>query len=361
MLTDGKPGDRRMEVREATSSDNQVLQALQARCPQGTSLIATVVNTPDFFARAKAYQEYRVYAASEHDQVIASAACGLRRAVIGAELHQVGYEFQYFTDPDHRGRGAARRLRESIEAWLVDRGASLSYALIMEANFPSIRLFEGQGFRRHRAVQLHVMLVYKEFDMAVHRVVRPIQAADYAAVAELLNRTWRDHDLYEPASADAVARLLARLPALDLGYVWVLQDGDRITACVAAWDISRITQLTVQALPVRYQILQAALKAVRLVRPAPRIPSVGEGWKQWCLPLIAFEEPEHLGVLLRYVNNAALHRGADQVLLIGERGDRLSVALKGLLSLTIDGYLYVKPLEVVSLGSNPVHVPGIDL
>ena len=214
-----------MEVREATSSDNQVLQA---RCPQGTSLIATVVNTPDFFARAKAYQEYRVYAASELDQVIASAACGVRQARIGTELHRVGYEFQYFTDPDHRRKGAARRLRESIEAWLVDQGASLSYALIMESNFPSIRLFEGQGFRRHRAVQLHVMLLYKEFDMAVHRLVRPIQAADYAAVADLLNRTWRDHDLYEPVSADAVARLLARLPALDLGDTLVLED---------AWEV----------------------------------------------------------------------------------------------------------------------------
>ena len=350
-----------MEVREATSSDNEVLQALQARCPQGTSLTATVVNTPDFFARAKAYQEYRVYAASEQDQVIASAACGVRQALIDAEVHRVGYEFQYFTDPDHRGKGAARALRESIEAWLVDRGASLSYALIMEANFPSIRLFEGQGFRRHRAVQLHVMLVYKEFDLPVLKLVRPIQSADYSAVADLLNRTWRGYDLYEPVSAEAIARLLARLTALDVGDVWVLQDAGRITACVAAWDISRISQVTVLALPMRYQIIQAALKAVRLVRPAPRIPSVGETWKQWCLPLIAFEEPEHLGVLLRHVNNAALHRGADQVLLIGERGDRLRLSMKGLLSLTIGGYLYAKPLQVVSLAGNPVHIPGIDL
>ena len=150
-----------MEVREAVATDNRVLQELQARCPQGTSLIATVVNTPDFFARAKAYVQYKVYVASDGRDIIGSAACGIRGAVVGGNVHKVGYEFQYFTDPGHRGKGAARQLRETIEAWLVDQGAVLSYALIMEANVPSIHLFERQGFSRHGAVELSVLLVYK--------------------------------------------------------------------------------------------------------------------------------------------------------------------------------------------------------
>ena len=88
---------------------------------------------------------------------------------------------------------------------------------------------------------------------------------------------------------------------------------------------------------------------------------MGETWKQWCLPLIAFEQPEHLGELLRYVNNVALRRGADQFLTICERGDRLRLSMKGLLSLTFAGHLYVKPLQPVLLGSRPVYIPGIDL
>jgi hypothetical protein len=205
------------------------------------------------------------------------------------------------------------------------------------------------------------MLVYKEMEVPAAGLVRPIQPADYLAVADLLDRTWRDHDLYEPVSADALARLLARLPALNLGDTFVLEVAGRIVACIAAWDMSRITRVTVQALPVRFRIIGAVLHAVRLVRPAPRIPAVGETWNQWCLPLIAFEQPEHLGVLLRYVNNVALRRGADQVLTIAERGDALRLSMEGLLSLTIAGHLYVKPLQPVLLGSRPVHIPGIDL
>ena len=101
--------------------------------------------------------------------------------------------------------------------------------------------------------------------------------------------------------------------------------------------------------------------AVRLVRPAPRIPAVGETWNQWCLPLIGFEDPEHLRMLLRYVNNAALRRGADQIVAICERGDRLRLGMKGLQTLTIGGHLYVKPLQLVVLGNRPVQIPGIDL
>ena len=115
-----------------------------------------------------------------------------------------------------------------VEAWLVEQGAAMSYALILEANSPSIKLFEGQGFRRHPSVELFVMLVYKEMEVPAAGLVRPIQPADYVAVADLLDRTWRDHDLYEPVSADAVARLLARLPALDLGDTLVLED---------AWEV----------------------------------------------------------------------------------------------------------------------------
>jgi hypothetical protein len=39
-----------MDIREARPEDNEALQALQLRCPQGQKLIVSAVNTPDFFA-----------------------------------------------------------------------------------------------------------------------------------------------------------------------------------------------------------------------------------------------------------------------------------------------------------------------
>ena len=54
-----------MHVREATPDDNAELQELQAQCPMGTTLIVSTVNTPDFFARAKAYESCEVFVACE--------------------------------------------------------------------------------------------------------------------------------------------------------------------------------------------------------------------------------------------------------------------------------------------------------
>ena len=89
-----------MNIRDATIEDNQELQELQAKCPQGKTLIVSLVNTPDFFARAKAYGSYKVYVAYEDNQIIGSAACGMCKALINGDIRRVGYEFQYFTSPD---------------------------------------------------------------------------------------------------------------------------------------------------------------------------------------------------------------------------------------------------------------------
>lgn len=49
--------------------DNDELKALQLKCPQGRKLIASVVNTPDFFARTKAYESSKVYVSLDGNRV----------------------------------------------------------------------------------------------------------------------------------------------------------------------------------------------------------------------------------------------------------------------------------------------------
>lgn len=93
-----------MEIREAVSQESEALQRLQEQAPQGESLVISTVNIPDFFSRAKTYESWRVLNAYEGDRVIGSAACAIRDAVVGAHVRRVGYEFQYFTSPEHRRR-----------------------------------------------------------------------------------------------------------------------------------------------------------------------------------------------------------------------------------------------------------------
>lgn len=121
---------------------------------------------------------------------LGSAACAIRDAIAGARVRRVGYEFQYFTSPDYRRRGVARSLRERIESHLSDQGAALSYALIMEGNVPSMRLFEREGFHLHRKLVMPAIAVIKEVQVPGAENIRSITPRDLEAVAELLNQTW---------------------------------------------------------------------------------------------------------------------------------------------------------------------------
>ena len=89
----------------------------------------------------------------------------MRNAIVNGKNRRVGYEFQYFTSPDHRRRNIAKLLRRQIEGHLTQHDAQLSYALIMEDNLPSMRLFEGEGFKSHRTLLMTVLAVRKEMDL----------------------------------------------------------------------------------------------------------------------------------------------------------------------------------------------------
>ena len=135
-----------MYIREATSADNDDLIELQTKCPQGTTIIVSTVNFPDFFARARVYEDYRVYVATENERIIASAACGLRDGLINNKVERMGHAFQAFVDPNYRGKRIAAHLHTFQEEYFKERGAALAYALVMEGNIPSMLRFLFSAF-----------------------------------------------------------------------------------------------------------------------------------------------------------------------------------------------------------------------
>ena len=178
-----------MNIREAVPEDNDALQELQEKCPQGTTLVASAVNTPDFFARAKAYESHKVFVACEGDRLIGSAACALRDALVNGKISRVGYVFQAFVSPDVRRKGVAGRLLQQREDYLRRQGAALAYTLIMEGNLPSMKYIESRGFNLHRTLVMPALVVRKEMNIPSMGRIRPVASKDLATVAELLNET----------------------------------------------------------------------------------------------------------------------------------------------------------------------------
>ena len=348
-----------MYIREATPNDNEELQRLQAQCPQGTSLIVSTVNTPDFFARAKAYESYKVYAACEGDRIIASHACALRNALVNGKLSRVGYSFQTFVHPNHRKKNLAKRLLQHMEDHLIQNGAVLVYGLIMEKNLPSIKLIESIGFRLQRKLVMPGLAVRKEIDLHSRTKIRSASSEDFENVAELLNETWKNHEMYEPVSADSLARFISRTPGFSMENLLVIEDKEKILACLGFWDWSQVMKLTLKALSLKFKIIGRLLFITRVL---PRVLKPGDQLNQIMLTLIGYKEPSHLASLIRYINNYAFKRDIKQIFCICERNHTMLNSLKRFIRISTNIELYIKPLkENFMLNKDPVFIDGIDM
>jgi RimJ/RimL family protein N-acetyltransferase len=354
--------DFEVHIREAIADDNAELQNLQAQCPMGTNLVVSSVNTPDFFARAKAFEFYRVYVACTDQRIIGSAALAIRKAVVNGAIARIGYEFQYFTSPDHRKEHVARQLHQHIEDYLNRQGVVLSYALIMEGNLPAIRLFESQSFKIHRTLVMPGLAVYRQMDVPSIGKIRPISPEDLEAVAELLNETWQGFELYEPTSADQLDQMITRTPGYSFDSFLVLEKQGKILACLGFWDWNKISQVTVKALNRKLRMIGMLLNITRLFRPMPRSLRPGQTLKQIMLTTIAFKDAMHLRPLLRFVNNQTLLKGSEHIFCVCEKNHMLLSSMKGFIRIDTAIHLYIKFLQPNALMKDkPVFINGIDL
>ena len=290
-----------MDIREARPDDNDELKALQLKCPQGKKLIVSVVNTPDFFARAKAYESSKVYVVCVGGRIIGTAAVAFRNAVMNGEVSRIAYGFQAFVVPEYRRKGVVNRLEQQAENFAIQQNAILMYGLIIEGNSPSMRWLEHRGYKLHKKLVVAGIPVYKEMGIPV----RHIGPEDLPAVAELLNETWQGFELFEPTSAEALNQFVSRTPGYSFNNLLVLQDGGEILACLGYWDWSKIMRITVEALSLKIRMIGLLVGTAGIFRPMPRSLKPGDILKQIILTPIGFKDPSHLSVLLRHVNNQA--------------------------------------------------------
>jgi ribosomal protein S18 acetylase RimI-like enzyme len=348
-----------IEIREALLEDNEELQAVQSTCPQGTTLIVSIVNTPDFFARAKAYESYKVYVALEDSHIIGSVACALRKGLINGKLRQLGYLFQAFVSPQHRRKGVAKRLIKKCEDYFSGSEAEIIYCMLMESNLPSMRLFKNQDFIKHRTLVMPSLIVRKEMDLPSKGNVRPMNPQDFKVVAELLNETWQNYSFYEPTSADGLARFINRTPAYLLDNLLVFEDHGEIMACLGFWDWSQVMRVSVEALSLKMRVIGWLLVRARIL---PDFVKPGDVLKQIMLTPIGFRDYSHLAILVKAVNNLALSRGFEQIFCVCERNNEILKSIKGFTRIDTKVYLYAKLLkEEGFLGDEHMYVDGIDM
>lgn len=351
-----------MEIREARPGDNDELMALQEKCPQGEKLIVSAVNTPDFFARAKAYETYKIFVATDGGRIVGSAGIAIRNALINGHNARVGYWFQGFVDPDYRRKGVFGLIQQECEAYAVQHDAQVFYGLVMEDNEPIIRYLEQKGFELHRTLLVCGLAVFREMDECCKGIVRSANPDDLPAIAVLLNNTWQGYELVPPFSAELLKQFVRMTPAYDFANLLILQDRDEIVACLGYWNRSKIMRITVKKLSSKIRLIGALVSAAGIFMTMPNAFTPGDILKQVVLTPIGFKDPAHFSALLRHVNNQALKMGIEQIFCICERGHEMLKNMRGFIRVNTKYNLYVKTVQNQGLKTDkPVYINGIDL
>jgi GNAT superfamily N-acetyltransferase len=333
-----------LEIREAKPEDENELRTLQKSCPQGTTLVVSTVNIPDFFSRVRAYESYKVYVACEGGKIVGSAAVTVREIMINGVKTPSGYEFQYFTSPSHRRKGIANKLHNHIENYLNGQGAIITFGLIIGGNIPSISVAESQGFSLYRTLSMHLLMVHKEINMPSGLNIRPARPEDLSYVASLLNNTWSKYDFYEPVSDEYLKRFIDRAPGIDLHNFTILEEEGKILACLGFQEWSSVMKITVKSLSFKLRAVGLLLNILRLFVSMPGRIKPGDVLNQIMITTIAYKDPVYFSILLKYINNFALKRGITQMFFVCEPEHVLSKSLKGFTRTASKLHLYVKPL-----------------
>lgn len=351
-----------MDIREAVPGDNEVLQELQAKCPQGTDLIASVVNIPDFFARAKAYEMYKVFIAFEGNQILGSTACGFKNATVNGKVERVGYGFQAFVSPEHRRKGVASKLHQHREDYAAQQDAVLFYTIVLQKNIPAMRYIEQRGFQLHRTVAMPALSIYKKMVIPSGGNVRSAQPQDLTAIAHLLNETWSDYEMHEPTSGEGLAQIISRTPGLDIENILIYEDMGKVLAVLGYLDWSQIMRIRIESMNFKMRMMGLMLRIVGVFRPMPKFVKPGDILKQIIITLIGFKNPTHFSILLRHLNNHALQRGIEQIFCICENNHVILKSMKGFIRINTSMNLYVKSLQGKGLNEDKsVFINGVDM
>lgn len=344
----------RMIMKNYSSYRLGVPRVLRSSYPQLIHLI--------FFARVKAYSDYMVYVAVEDNRIVGSTACALRSAMINGKEEKVGHVFQAFVDPDYRGRRIAGQMHEVHEEYLRQQGAVLSYSLIIEGNVPSMHYISREGFQRYCTLVMPCLAVFKEMPVGSGYKIRTAVIDDLPAIAGLVNKTWRDCELYEPKSAEGLQQFINRTPGYDFDNLFLLEEDSNVLACLGFWDWSRVMKITVEQLNVKMKLVKLFADLARFFRPMPRLPRPGELLKQIMLTPVGFKHPKYLAPLLKYINNLARQRGIGYIYCVCEQGHPLLSSLRGFTRIDIAIHVYIKYLrENTILSGKPLFIDGIDM
>ncbi|MCW4050294.1 MAG: GNAT family N-acetyltransferase [Candidatus Bathyarchaeota archaeon] len=352
-----------VNIREAVLGDNDNLIKLQKKCPMGTDLQIELDGSPDFFNRSKAYEDWHILVAEDNDKIVGSAGYAVKDVVINERVEKTGYEYGFMVDPDHRRKGIASALQLEVEEQCVSKGVEFLHLNITEGNVPSMTLFTKLGFIEIRDCIPIMLMAYKHNKVDEYKI-RRMKEGDIPVVISLMNKTYSNHNFYEPFTERSFREYYARMPFYDINDIFLYEDGDSVRAVAGYWDYNKVMKFTLKSLNNRWKLMSFLVKILSVISTMPKMPGKGEQMSNWYLTPFAYRDDNAAKQLLGYILNLALESDVNMITLPLDANDPIVQVLDAFRGNKGQFKWFVKPLgtkKIPGLSRNPLYIDVIDI
>jgi len=345
-----------IKVRPARKSDNEALLSIHKNSPQGTTIILSTDSSPDYFNRTKAYKNSHVFVAEENGNVIGASSCAIIDTVIDGKTCKARYGFGVMVDPAHRRKGVAFQLGNQAMELLKEK-VDLRFAIIIQGNTPSINLITKRGSKLMRDFHNVSLFVYKGPPAEHPEYIRSMREEDTEDVVALLNKHYKEYDLYKPYTKTSFLQEIERKPFYEIGDINLYVDEKGVRACLGLWDYNKILRLSILDIP--QEMIDQSIAS-----NAPFIPEKGLTLVNYYGTHLAYDDEGLCSDLVRYSLNELNDRGAHYLNIPLDVESQAYGWVSKLPNITTPFHLFAKPSEgkvFPMMGKNPIYVDSAHL
>ena len=269
----------RVEIREATDTDNEALLALTRATPMGGRIALRIDREPDFFALLRARGDAVVYVATHEQKVIGCLSAAVHTAYVRGTLEKIAHVGDMKVHPVFRGRGVTLRLIAALQAHLQSNSVDVCFSLVADGNKPVMTIAEGKHGTPAQ-VQLGRFFVDELIPSPFRRKSRsysiePACEQDLPEIARILDRHSQKRNFAPPIDLDDVRKFMEPAGPESFRSMLVARKAGRVAATLSVEDTRNWRQNVLIGLPPALRIATSVLRVLAFPIPGLSVPKVG--------------------------------------------------------------------------------------
>ena len=194
--------------------------------------------SPDFFARSRAYESFRMCVAEQEGTLIGVGGVTVKSLRVNGIRHRWAYFYDLRVHPSHRRRGIAGLIANALVDGIRDAGITSAYSLVIEGNAPSESFVEMRGSLPFKQCALALL----SGEAGASRLERIPDVS--SEVASLLEATYRSYHFTPPWDPETLHGTLDRLTPLGWEGMYGRRAEKGWGCCFGLWDYSSVMQMT---------------------------------------------------------------------------------------------------------------------